>query len=111
MPKSKPTQVIVHRLELQSKEREMLETYIAGKTVQNVAVPVVTMAGVGVAGYLGYKGLKAAYDWGDDAVDEVKREYTEWANDPKRQAIKAGLEYGPARPLFQVGRFVKWALT
>jgi len=58
MPKAKPTQVIVHRIELQEKERDALEAYIAGNTVKNVVIPTAAIAGVGAAGYLGYKALK-----------------------------------------------------
>jgi len=69
MPKAKPTQVIVHRIELQEKERDALETIVAGQTVKNVVVPAVQGAAVASASYLSYKALKAMYDWGDDAVD------------------------------------------
>jgi hypothetical protein len=69
MPKAKPTQVIVHRIELQEKEREALETIVAGQTIKNVVVPAVQGAAVASVSYLSYKALKAAYDWGDDAVD------------------------------------------
>ena len=69
MPKAKPTQVIVHRIELQEKEREALEALVTGQTVKNVVVPVAVAGGVGMAGYLGYKGLKEAYDWGEDFFD------------------------------------------
>ena len=37
MPKSKPDQVVVHRIELQSHERELLEQYITAHSVNNVA--------------------------------------------------------------------------
>ena len=69
MPKAKPTQVIVHRIELQEKERDALEALVVGNTVKNVVVPVALTAGVGAASYLGYKGLKQAYDWGEDFFD------------------------------------------
>ncbi len=69
MPKAKPTQVIVHRIELQEKERDALEAIVAGQTVKNVVVPVVAGTAVASASYLSYKALKASYDWGDDAVD------------------------------------------
>jgi hypothetical protein len=36
MPKSAPTQVIVHRIELQETERRMIETAIAAYSVRNV---------------------------------------------------------------------------
>ena len=54
MPKAKPTQVIVHRIELQEKEREFLEALQTTQSIKNVAF---AGAGVLVAGvsYLGWK--------------------------------------------------------
>ena len=78
MPKAKPSLqggVIVHRIELQEKERDMLETLVVGKTVKNVVVPVAITAGVGAASYIGYKYAKATVDWGTDFVDDVKTSY------------------------------------
>ena len=66
MPKSKPTQVIVHRIELQEKERDMVEAYVAGKTVKNLVEPAVAVAGV----YVAYKSAKALHDWGEDLVSD-----------------------------------------
>ena len=34
MPKSKPTQVFVHRIELQEKERELLEPFVKAKEIE-----------------------------------------------------------------------------
>lgn len=73
MPKSKPTQVIVHRIELQEKERDMLEAVVAGQTVKNVVVPAAIVGGVGSAVYISYKTLKSAYDWGTDIIDDIKQ--------------------------------------
>jgi len=67
MPKAKPTQVIVHRIELQEKERDMLEVYVAGKTVRNMVEPVVAVAGA----YVAYKSAKHLYEWGDDLFTTV----------------------------------------
>ena len=83
MPKSKPTQVIVHRIELQEKEREMLETVVAGKVVKDLALPVAAGAGV----YVAYKAAKAAYGWTEDFFDgfNIKKNVSEqW------ESIKAG---------------------
>ena len=77
MPKAKPTQVIVHRIELQEKERDLLEQVVVGQTVKNVAVPVVVAGAVASASYLSYKALKEAYDWGEDAVDNFKDKVAE----------------------------------
>jgi len=108
MPKAKPTQVIVHRIELQEKERDMLEAVVAGQTVKNVVVPVAIAGGVGAAGYLGYKALKEAYDWGEDIIDKSKDSFTEWTLDPKRQGIKEGIKVTPLGKFFEVG---KWFLS
>ena len=72
MPKSKPTQVIVHRIELQEKERDMLEAYVGGSVVKNAVVPAAIAAGVGSAAYIGYKAAKAAYGWTEDIVEDIK---------------------------------------
>jgi hypothetical protein len=75
IPKAKPDVVYIHRIELQEKERDMLETLVVGKTVKNVVVPVAITAGVVSATYIGYKSAKAFLDWGTDAIDEVKNSY------------------------------------
>lgn len=72
MPKAKPDQVVVHRIELQEKERDALEAYVAGQTVKNVVLPATLAVGVGVAGFIGYKAAKSAYNWGQDAFDDLK---------------------------------------
>ena len=41
--KTKPTQVIVHRFELQTKEREILESAVTAYQFNKVAVPVVSL--------------------------------------------------------------------
>jgi len=51
MPKAKPTQVIVHRIELQEKERDLLETAVAAKAVRNLTEPAIA----GVGAYVAYK--------------------------------------------------------
>ncbi len=65
MPKAKPTQVIVHRIELQEKEREMLETAVAAKAVRNLAEPAVAVFGA----YVAYKSAKSLYGWTEDLAD------------------------------------------
>ena len=81
MPKAKPTQVIVHRIELQEKEREMLETAVAAKAVKNLTEPAIA----GVVAYVGYKSAKALYGWTEDAFDGLRERTTEQIN-----AIKDG---------------------
>ena len=112
MPKAKPTHVVVHRIELQEKEREYLEQVVAGQTVKNIVVPAAITAGVAGAGYLGYKALNAAYEWGDDVVDDLKREYTEHKEKVK-QTVSTGdaiLTRSPG-PLGNFWRVGKWLMT
>jgi hypothetical protein len=72
VPKSKPTQVIVHRIELQDKEREMMETLIAGKTIESVGKGAyhlgIVMVG-GVAVYVVWWTLDSMYGWLGKAGD------------------------------------------
>ena len=105
MPKAKPTQVIVHRIELQEKERDALDAYIAGSTVKNVVIPVAAVAGVGAAGYLGYKTLKEAYGWTEDIVEEWVDGYKEHAG-----SIDAQVERQPG-PLGNFYRVAKWFIS
>ena len=67
MPKAKPTQVIVHRIELQEKERDMMEVLVAGKTAKNILEPAIAVGGVWIA----YKSAKAIHGWGEDWYDRV----------------------------------------
>ena len=69
MPKAKPDKVIVHRIELQGKEREILEAYAGAQAVKAIALPAI---GAGTL-YVGYKAARAAYGWTEDIVDEVKK--------------------------------------
>ena len=54
MPKAKPTQVFVHRIELQEKEREYLEALQMAQTVKNLSYAGAAV-GVTAVGYLGWK--------------------------------------------------------
>ena len=64
--------MIVHRIEFNNKEREMLEQVVMGQTLKNVVLPAAGVVAVGSAAYLSYKALNAAYDWGQDIVDDMK---------------------------------------
>ena len=79
MPKRKPDVLHAVRFELNEKERELLEQVVIGQTVKNVAVPVVVAGAVASASYLSYKGLKAAYDWGEDLIDTIPNLYEKYA--------------------------------
>lgn len=72
MPKAKPTQVIVHRIELQEKERDALEAIATARVVRDVVTPLALVGGVGAASYVGYKAMKAAYGWTEDIVDDMR---------------------------------------
>ena len=77
MPKAKPSQVIVHRIELQEKEREMIEATLLGARIEGAAktaVIGVAAAGVGLAGYSAYWALKKMYNWGVEAAQTFEQE-------------------------------------
>jgi len=66
MPSAKPTQVIVHRIELQTSERKYLEEYMAQRRISTWAAPLASAAGpIGIglglatAGWLVIKGWAA----------------------------------------------------
>ena len=82
MPKAKPDQVITHRIELQGKERELLEMAIGANAIGKVAVPVVGAGAVAVAGYVGYKAAKAAFGWTEDIVDDMREIVREKVMEP-----------------------------
>ena len=72
MPKAKPSQVITHRIELQDKERELLEASLLGARVEGAAKAAalgVVSVGIGLAGYSAYWALKKMYNWGLDAKE------------------------------------------
>jgi len=69
LPKSKPTQVIVHRIELQQTERELLETLVITKSIRNMIEPAVAVAGA----YVAYKTAFAIHDWGEDVYSTIKK--------------------------------------
>ena len=79
MPKAKPDQVIVHRIELQEKEREMLEPLLMSKAVSNLVMPAVAGAGV----YAGYKVGKSAFGWAEDIYDGLRDRVSEQINSIK----------------------------
>ena len=79
MPKAKPDQVIVHRIELQEKERELLEPFVKAKEVEQVAksVAMVGVAGaVGVGAWIAWWTCDAVFGWmgkAKDKIDEVQQ--------------------------------------
>jgi len=74
MPKSKPTSVIVHRVELQQKERELLEQYVVTNSIAK-GFPMLLIGG-GIAGlaYIAYYVANELYDlWDEGITDSFKR--------------------------------------
>jgi hypothetical protein len=75
MPKSKPTQIIVHRIEAGTWEREQLLRPVAdvAQTANQIrsygiaAIPVVLAGGV----YVAWKVGKSAYGWLDTLKDDI----------------------------------------
>jgi hypothetical protein len=75
MPKAKPTQVIVHRIELQETEREMLEPFVKAKEVEQYGKTAssIAMAGaLGVAVYVGWWTTDAMFGWMNKAGDKLE---------------------------------------
>ena len=73
MPRSKPTQVITHRIELGTKERQMLEQQQMAVLIQKVGIGV-GIASVGIGGtYVAYKIGYGLVGWADDLFDDIKK--------------------------------------
>lgn len=91
MPKAKPTQVIVHRIEFQESERETLELAVAGNVLTNaVSATGSVFAGIGsmlspfapafgalAAMWIGDRTLDAVREDGERRKKEIEREYAE----------------------------------
>lgn len=93
MPRSKPTEVFVHRIEFSPKEREWVEAYMAAQTVKNLVVPAAAGAGV----YVAYKAARAAYGWTEDIVDKVRE---------NRSSVEAGVNASMAGPIVDVWNLI-----
>ena len=75
MPKSKPSQVIVHRVELQEKERELAEMYFTARTLENVtksADNLLKPTAALITAYIAYKASKELHGWGSDIFDKIR---------------------------------------
>ncbi len=75
MPKAKPTHVIVHRIELQEKERELIEPFVKAKEVEQFAksaAMVGSAAALGVGAYVAWWTLDTVYGWGTKAKDRME---------------------------------------
>jgi len=75
MPKAKPDQVIVHRIELQEKERELLEPFVKTKEVEQYAksAAMIGAAGaLGVGAYVAWWVTDSMFGWMDNAKDKIQ---------------------------------------
>ena len=74
MPKAKPTHVIVHRIELQEKERELLEPIVKAKEVEQFAKSAAMVGGaaaLGVGAYVAWWVTDSMFGWMDDAREKI----------------------------------------
>ena len=74
MPKSKPDQVIVHRIELQEKERELIEPFVKAKEVEQYGKTAATIAAAGALGvgvYVAWWTTDAMFGWMGKAKDKL----------------------------------------
>ena len=83
MPKRKPDEVIVHRLELQETERQALEMAAAGYTFNRITDPLIRLINDNtsllllltlIAGYLGFKWIPPKIDEGIDLITDFKEQ-------------------------------------
>ena len=97
MPKAKPTQVIVHRIELQEKERELLEPFVQAKQVEQVAKSAAMIGGaaaLGVGAYVAWWATESIFGWMGSAKDkynEMKqtvKEYDEQTDGATSERLK-----------------------
>jgi len=87
MPKAKATQVITHRIELQTKEREAFDMMAASYTARNVTAsvgnlitPVLSATGAGVAAALGLLAFYEIYtqEKGPNYGSQLLGMFTPW---------------------------------
>ena len=94
MPKAKPTQVIVHRIELQQHERDMLEAYATTQALKNAGIAAAAV-GVTAVGYLGWKTFHEVKTGEEPSVflfltKDGRNKYTEYIRkNPKKAFFKA----------------------
>ena len=84
MPKAKPTQVIVHRIELQEKEREFLETLQTTQSIKNLGFAA---AGASVP-FLGFMSYKAWKEWKGQEEGTVFDFFSKEGRDKIQESIK-----------------------
>jgi len=98
MPQAKPTQVVVHRIELQTSERKMLDEYLQNKATNDyinsaikAAGPVAIGAGIAGGVWLGVKawaGVQAALLGPlEDAKQEIEGLFAPRSSDEDRSTV------------------------
>ena len=113
MPKAKPTQVIVHRIELQEKERELFDNVMKAQeaksyatAVNKMVVPVVAAGGI-VVGFMIVDGI---YDIAPKIYDRIKSSVDKAKEDASTVATvgeAAGKTAAPTSPFFYAIEGVK----
>ena len=105
MPKAKPNQVIVHRIELQETERDLLSGMTAAFQFNRIADPLVKLLNdvtgtVTVLTLLAASGLLAgvtfAFIYDPDAFTDPIEQYLQQYREAKELADEAGEVYGSA---------------
>ena len=83
MPKPKPTEVIVHRLDLQPSVKESMDNFLIGKTFTNTIQAVGGLVdGLGPA-----LAVIAGWFLADKAIDEVLDKITDWADGTAQDVV------------------------
>jgi lysozyme family protein len=104
MPKAKPTSVVVHRIELQKTERELLEGYVAANGigsilsgVGNLLNPFSTLITGLIAAWIAKEGIEDLWEWINDKLKEkdkrLSADYLAYL-DARNGAIAAGADPG-----------------
>lgn len=81
MPKAKPDQVIIHRIELQEREREVLESLGMAYTINQILSPVLSMSASGLIIFLSImKTMHLNRVFKKEGVEGVAKEFSwlEW---------------------------------
>ena len=109
MPKAKPTSVIVHRIELQKTEREILEWYVAANGigsvlsgVGNLLNPFSTLIAALFAAWIAKEGIEDLWKWIDGKLKEkdkrLSADYMAYL-DAYNSAVAAGADPRPGGPM------------
>tara|TARA_R100001086_G_scaffold199645_1_gene115815 strand:- start:174 stop:530 length:357 start_codon:yes stop_codon:yes gene_type:complete len=107
MPRAKPDEVIIHRIELGSWERDHLSAVFSTTAIRNVAEPAVALIsdvsamslilGLG-AGFWGFQWVRGEYE---DTMEMIEDWRTQLEASPQyREAAERGFEQGSPWPDF-----------